>query len=121
MQEFYFILTVSQNDYGIIMFRGESIGTTKHLRFRSLRDLRHIFAYLGLQSDIIVLVEKMCSNLRLENVRLEKMFFPEYVFEALSNLPTDVDGTVLVAEAVTALSKTLPPDYKVAAIPATQA
>jgi hypothetical protein len=120
MQEFYVIITVSKNDYGIIIFRGESSGTSRHLKFRSLQDLRNVFSYLALQPNIIDEIEKMCAEVRPENVRREKMFLPEYVFEALSNLPT-VDGIVLMADVVTVLSKTLPPCYKVEAMNATRA
>ena len=121
MEEFFVIITVSQNRYGIIIFRGESSGTSKHLKFRSLQDLRSVLSYLGLQPDIIAEVDKMCLEVGQENVRREKMFLPEYVFEALSNLPTADDGTVLMADAVTVLSKTLPSCYKAEGMDATRA
>lgn len=120
MQEFDVILTVSKDDYGIIVFRAGASGTSRHPRFRSVQDLRNILSHLELQPGIIDELEKMCSDLQPENVRREKMFLPEYVFEDLCNLPTQSDGTVLMAPAMTVLSQMLPSDHKAQETPLTQ-
>ena len=96
MQEFDIVFIPSEVGCGISFYRGDSTGKTRHMKFRSVQDLRRTFSHLGMQPAKVTEIEKICLELEAGSAYREKMFLPENVFELLDRLPAERDGTVRV-------------------------